>query len=76
VGIIGIDSEPSGAAVFLDRRQVGVTPLELPEVRAGSHAIRIARDGYRHWTASVLVPAGKRIDLRPVLQSVGPSPER
>jgi hypothetical protein len=56
---IAIASTPSGAAVFVDRQQVGQTPLELPHVRAGSHAVRIEREGYQRWTAAVNVPASQ-----------------
>jgi chromosome segregation ATPase len=72
VGVLGIDSMPTGAAVFVDRQHVGETPLEMAQVRAGSHAIRITRDGHRPWTASVHVPAGKRTDVSIVLQPVEP----
>jgi len=58
-GTLAIASTPSGAAVFVDRQQVGQTPLELPHVRAGSHAVRIEREGYQRWTAAVNVPASQ-----------------
>lgn len=58
-GTLAIESSPSGAAVFVDRQQVGQTPLELPRVRAGSHAVRLERDGYQRWTAAVNVPASQ-----------------
>jgi hypothetical protein len=56
-GTLAIESTPAGAAVFIDRQQVGQTPLELPHLRAGSHAVRVEREGYQRWTASVNVPA-------------------
>jgi hypothetical protein len=74
VGILAVESEPTGAAVFVDRRHVGETPLELTEIRAGSHAVRIERPGYRPWTASVVVPAGERTRVSTVLHPVGPYP--
>jgi hypothetical protein len=45
--------------VFIDRQQVGETPLQLPQVHAGSHAIWIEREGYKRWTAAVNIPANK-----------------
>jgi serine/threonine-protein kinase len=58
-GVI-VESKPSGAKVFLDNRLAGTTPLSLPQVSAGSHALRIEREGYRHWTASIRVVAAER----------------
>jgi len=43
--------------VYLDGRLVGTTPLSLPSVTAGSHAIRLEHDGYRRWTSSIRVVA-------------------
>jgi hypothetical protein len=36
VGVLVVDSNPGGAAVFVDRRYVGDTPVHLDGVRAGS----------------------------------------
>jgi hypothetical protein len=60
VGRLSVDSRPSGARVFLDNQQIGVTPLALPGVRAGEHAVRIERDGYRRWSSTVRVVAGEQ----------------
>jgi len=58
-GTLAVQSTPARAAVFIDRQQVGETPLQLPQVRAGSHAIWIEREGYKRWTAAVNIPASK-----------------
>ncbi len=48
---LSVHSEPTGAAVFLDGRQIGVTPLEgLPVPMNQSHQIRISREGFQDWT--------------------------
>jgi len=60
VGILVVESRPQGAAVLIDGRQVGTTPMRLSDVRAGNHAVRIERDGYRIWTASVAIAAGEQ----------------
>jgi hypothetical protein len=59
-GALIVDSRPSGASVFVDGRQVGTTPVALDTVDAGSHAVRIERDGYRRWTSAVRVVAGEK----------------
>ena len=55
-----VESRPAGASVFLDGQLVGKTPLELGEVSAGEHAVRLELDGYRRWSSSVRVAAGER----------------
>jgi PEGA domain-containing protein/protein kinase-like protein len=59
-GTLVVDSRPSGAQVYVDGRLVGNTPIALSEVRAGEHAVRIERDGYRRWSSSVRVVAAER----------------
>jgi hypothetical protein len=59
-GTLMVDSRPAGAKVFLDGRLIGTTPLLLPEVATGEHAIRMEHDGYRRWAASTKVSAGEQ----------------
>jgi hypothetical protein len=45
-----VHSEPSGATVFLDGKQLGITPLEgLPVPMNVPHQIRLVREGYQEW---------------------------
>ena len=57
VGALSVDSRPQGAAVFIDGKLAGATPLNVAGVPAGEHAVRLEREGYRRWTASVRVVA-------------------
>ena len=66
-GALQVRSIP-GSAVFLDRKYVGETPVQLTAVRAGSHVVWIQRDGYQRWTASVLVSADKQTQVLATLQ--------
>jgi hypothetical protein len=66
-GTLAIESNPGGAAVFIDSQHVGNTPLQLSRWRAGSHAVWIERTGYQRWTAAVLVPANKLTQIRATL---------
>ena len=54
-GALVIESRPDGAKVFVDGRQVGTTPLSLPRLAAGEHAVRLEREGYQRWSSSVQV---------------------
>src|SRR5207253_7504375 len=57
---LAIDSRPAGAKVFIDGKLAGTTPLVVPAIASGDHAIRLERDGYRQWSSSVRVAAGER----------------
>jgi hypothetical protein len=54
------ESRPSGATVFLDGKRVGTTPMALPAVSTGSHAVRFEMDGHRSWSGSVSIVAGEK----------------
>jgi len=60
VGALTVESRPDGARVFLDGRLVGTTPLSLPQISGGEHAVRLEREGYRPWSSSVRVAGGQR----------------
>jgi hypothetical protein len=70
VGALTVDSAPAGSAVFVDRQHVGETPLALTGLHAGSHVVRIERNGYDRWTTAVLVAADKHTRVSAKLQAV------
>jgi hypothetical protein len=59
VGSLNVESRPTGARVFLDGKLIGTTPLAMPGVPAGEHAIRLEHDGYHRWSSSVRVVASE-----------------
>jgi hypothetical protein len=59
VGSIYVDSRPRGARVFIDDRAIGVTPLRLGDVAAGSHRVRLELADHRTWTSTTPVVAGR-----------------
>jgi len=56
-GALTVQSDPSGATVFVKGRPVGTTPLRLKRLAAGTHVVRVEGVGYERWTSAVLVPA-------------------
>jgi len=71
-GVVLFESRPAGAKVFIDNTQVGVTPLQMAAVRAGSHAVRFELTGFNRWSASVRVVAGERTRVAASLEEVSP----
>ena len=49
-----------GADVTLDGKPAGKTPLTLPTVTAGSHAIKLGLAGYNVWSSAIQVSAGQQ----------------
>ena len=58
-GSLYVDSRPRGATVFVDGKNVGQTPLSIPEIAIGAHVVRLELAGKQTWTASTRVVAGE-----------------
>jgi serine/threonine-protein kinase len=58
-GTIYVDSRPRGAQVIVDGKFMGTTPIRIPEVRIGSHVVRLRLEDHRDWTASTRVSSGQ-----------------
>jgi len=75
-GMIKISTNVAGAQVLLGARAVGITdkdPLLLRDVAAGTHLVRITRDGYRPWTQQVMVQGGETTEVDAELVADGES---
>jgi DNA repair exonuclease SbcCD ATPase subunit len=72
VGTLAVDSEPPGAAVFINQRPVGVTPVVLKELRAGSSVLRLELEGYQRWSSSVTVSTVRETHVLAKLQPDSP----
>jgi serine/threonine-protein kinase len=59
-GSLSVESRPPGAKVFIDGKLTGTTPLVLPQIGAGEHAVRLEHDGYQRWSSSVRIMSGER----------------
>ncbi len=68
IGSIFVDSRPQAARVIIDGRFVGVTPLRVSEMAAGTHSVRLERPGYFSFTTSVGVKAGEQARVTAALE--------
>src|SRR5256885_12072026 len=41
-----VESDPPGAAVYLDGRLSGFTPLAMTKLSSGDHRVRLQKEGY------------------------------
>jgi len=58
-GSLALDSQPSGAALFIDGVDYGLTPYKRDSVDAGSYRVRITLDGYDPFEDTVTVHPGE-----------------
>jgi len=55
-GGLRVETDPPGAAVYIDGENAGPSPVALARVRPGVHMVRVAREGY--------APAGLTLEVR------------
>ena len=68
-GQLRILSVPLGAAVNVDGKAQGSTPITLPEMSPGVHTVTLTKAGYRAETRNIDVERGKRAQISAVLVS-------
>lgn len=73
-GSIEVLSEPSGAVVKVDGRQVGTTPFILNEVLIEDHRIEVSKDGYEPYTATFTLSHNQHLPLNYTLRKEQPKP--
>jgi eukaryotic-like serine/threonine-protein kinase len=59
-GALVIESRPPGASIFLDGRQVGTTPLSVPNASPGTRRIRLEMAGFSPWVTTANIQPGVR----------------
>ena len=73
---LAITSEPAGAAVFVDGQPRGVTPLQVPDMSAGDHRVRLVKDGYLDNSRLLSLKAGEPRSVRVALTPHSQAPLR
>ena len=59
---VQIDTKPSGAEIFIDSKNVGLTPLDLDLIE-GQHVLGIKKNGYKDFSTEIVVKARENIVL-------------
>ena len=70
VGTLILASTPLGAAVKIDGKYIGVTPLVLDNLLIGAHTIEISHSNYTTKTKTVVVKEGEGLEENIVLEKV------
>ncbi|MBI5179798.1 MAG: PEGA domain-containing protein [Nitrospirae bacterium] len=61
-GALMINAQPWGV-VYLDDREIGATPITVPNVLEGLHRVRVVRDGFKELKVEVKVAPNKKNNL-------------
>jgi hypothetical protein len=59
-GVLAIESQPPGAAVMLNGKPKGTTPLTMNDVAPGEYRVTMTLKGFREFATTVRVVAGER----------------
>jgi serine/threonine protein kinase len=57
--ILKVNSNPSGADVYVDGGHVGVSPVQVEELKPGTHKILISKDRYQDYEEDLFIQKGK-----------------
>ena len=68
---LAVSSEPSGAAVYLDGKNAGRTPMQVVVTERGSHTVLVRKDGFLDETTSTNLVAGQTFHYAPRLRPLG-----
>ena len=68
-GVLSIMSAPGNAEAWLDGKNIGMTPIYLPQILIGSHTLKITKSGSADWTGNVNVVEGQIAEINATLQS-------
>ena len=59
---VQIDTKPSGAEIFIDNKNIGMTPLDFDLIE-GQHVLGIKKNGYKDFSTEIAVKARENIVL-------------
>ncbi|PWR75106.1 PEGA domain-containing protein [Methanospirillum stamsii] len=71
-GSISVQSEPSGAGVYLDNEYRGVSPVVLSTVSAGTHSLLVRKEGYTDYVCKVDISQKQAVSISAVLSPAPP----
>lgn len=74
-GTLSVAADRPGARVFVNRKEVGVAPVRVRNLRAGAHLVWIESEGFRRWTRVVTVPAERVTRVSADLEPIEPAIE-
>jgi serine/threonine-protein kinase len=71
-GTLSVASEPPGATLFVDDREVGTTPATVPALATGSHRVRLVLAGHHDHEGALEIRANETHAVTQTLAPVAP----
>ena len=62
-GFLSVDSDPSGANVYVDNKNIGKTPINSYQLESGLHTIKLSLDGYNDYISNVTISSNSTNNL-------------
>jgi len=69
-GTLSLQSEPSGASVYLDNEYRGFSPVVLNGISAAEHTLLMRKEGFVDYISRVLIPDKQTVSISAVLNPV------
>jgi pSer/pThr/pTyr-binding forkhead associated (FHA) protein len=74
VGYLSIDTNPQGADVYINDKNIGKTPIKSYELNEGTYTLRVMKEGYNEYSTKVNIKNGQTNDLKTInLMKIGVS---
>jgi len=74
-GSLYIQSEPSGASIYLDGSYKGTTPKTIEGLEVGTYSLKLSKSNYNDKSQNITIKAGKRETLNLTLEIVDRTPK-
>ena len=65
---LSVDSTPQGATVYLNDKNMGVTPIVINDLDAGDYDLKLTMDGYAPYEEQITVNKGEEVDKNITLE--------
>lgn len=62
-----INSNPSGAMVYINNKNRGITPLRLTKLKSGNYVMKVIQNGYQDYSKKVRLDAGENQRVNAIL---------
>jgi hypothetical protein len=69
-GELSVNTEPSGAKIYVDGKFVGNTSHKGKDLNPGLYRLRVVKEGYEAWNKDVKIEAGKKIEVLAKLEEI------
>ena len=69
-GSVNVSSQPIGATIYIDGKEVGTTPRVIRDVLIGKHQIEIKKTNFSTFAKEIIVEEGKTVSVSRTLSNV------